>query len=163
MSTYLWPPAMVDALKVMAADGILSLSEMARELSRQFGWRLTRNAVIGKMFRLKLKRRPPKRGRKPQPSRAGEPYKHWPSRQNPKLREVMKMAEPVDVTKAVNPRTFVKLKPGECHWPYGHPRQAGFHFCGGKQVDGFPYCAAHVRMAYQLAGPVCVSDKARAV
>jgi GcrA cell cycle regulator len=41
-------------------------------------------------------------------------------------------------------------EPGRCVWPEGHPKEAGFHFCG-ERIDrmGVSYCAEHRLVAYQ--------------
>jgi GcrA cell cycle regulator len=49
-------------------------------------------------------------------------------------------------------RTFMELRLDECRWPYGDPRDKDFRFCGGRQLDGRPYCGVHCRMAYQPLG-----------
>ncbi|MCW2276359.1 hypothetical protein GJ654_18705 [Rhodoblastus acidophilus] len=37
-----------------------------------------------------------------------------------------------------------------CKWPIGHPGAEDFHFCGaGKPIDGGPYCAHHMGLAYE--------------
>jgi GcrA cell cycle regulator len=35
-----------------------------------------------------------------------------------------------------------------CLWPYSDPDNPLFHFCGGDQLPGKPYCAAHAAIAY---------------
>ena len=35
-----------------------------------------------------------------------------------------------------------------CMWPIGHPNDDDFHFCGGRPIDGKPYCAQHAAIAY---------------
>ena len=35
-----------------------------------------------------------------------------------------------------------------CLWPFGHPDQENFHFCGGRPLPGKPYCATHAAVAY---------------
>lgn len=35
-----------------------------------------------------------------------------------------------------------------CLWPYGHPNDTNFHFCGARPVPGKPYCAEHAAVAY---------------
>lgn len=42
------------------------------------------------------------------------------------------------------------LDVGECRWPIGDPREAGFHFCARKQASGLPYCEHHARLAYRI-------------
>ena len=36
-----------------------------------------------------------------------------------------------------------------CHWPIGHPREPGFHFCGKPAEPDRPYCATHCAIAYR--------------
>ncbi len=40
-----------------------------------------------------------------------------------------------------------------CQWPFGHPGEDDFHFCGEKTYGAFSYCADHVRMAYRAPEP----------
>ena len=35
-----------------------------------------------------------------------------------------------------------------CMWPFGHPGDDDFHFCGARPEPGRPYCAAHAAIAY---------------
>lgn len=45
-------------------------------------------------------------------------------------------------------RQLLELGRGQCRWPVGDPRDAGFFFCGGDAEDGKPYCAHHARRAH---------------
>jgi GcrA cell cycle regulator len=35
-----------------------------------------------------------------------------------------------------------------CLWPFGHPGDANFHFCGKQPIAGKPYCQDHAAVAY---------------
>ena len=35
-----------------------------------------------------------------------------------------------------------------CMWPFGHPGEEDFHFCGDRPLPGKPYCANHAAVAY---------------
>jgi len=35
-----------------------------------------------------------------------------------------------------------------CMWPFGHPGDDDFHFCGDRPMAGKPYCANHSAVAY---------------
>jgi GcrA cell cycle regulator len=35
-----------------------------------------------------------------------------------------------------------------CMWPFGHPGDDDFHFCGARPTPGRPYCAEHSAIAY---------------
>ena len=47
--------------------------------------------------------------------------------------------------------TILELNDSKCHWPIGDPSAADFFFCGGKTMEGLPYCGYHSRVAYQPA------------
>ncbi len=38
--------------------------------------------------------------------------------------------------------------PNKCRWPFGHPGDKGFRFCGAPTSSGQPYCEAHKARAY---------------
>jgi hypothetical protein len=40
-----------------------------------------------------------------------------------------------------------------CQWPFGHPGEDGFHFCGKKTFATFSYCKEHAEMAYRAPEP----------
>jgi GcrA cell cycle regulator len=44
------------------------------------------------------------------------------------------------------------LAVGQCRWPDGDPREAGFRFCSGAKVAGKPYCAEHMAGAFSGFG-----------
>lgn len=81
---------------------------------------VSRNAVIGKAHRLGLKARPSPIRRQPAPPRP-----------RPAARKRTKVGE------------------RQCHWPIGHPREPGFHFCGEPAEPDRPYCAEHCAAAYR--------------
>jgi len=45
-------------------------------------------------------------------------------------------------------KTLLELESGDCRWPVGDPRQDGFHFCGGPQMNGRPYCIEHWPLSF---------------
>jgi GcrA cell cycle regulator len=47
--------------------------------------------------------------------------------------------------------SILELNDAKCHWPIGDPSSAEFFFCGGKTIEGLPYCGYHSRIAYQPA------------
>ena len=36
-----------------------------------------------------------------------------------------------------------------CRWPFGHPEEPEFRFCGKQRIAGRPYCAEHCALAYR--------------
>ena len=112
-----WTEERILNLTAMWNEG-KSASEIAGALGK-----VTRNAVIGKVHRLKLDGRPsPIKG----------PIK-------PRVKKV-----------AVSKQATV-FSDKACKWPIGDPRQPDFHFCCSESEPGLPYCAEHAAIAYQPA------------
>ncbi len=109
-----WTPQNITALIALWDEG-LPTSEIGRRLG------ITKNAVIGKVHRLGLKKR-------------GSPIKERPEAEKPKIDESLV--------------TLAKLRPGMCSWPIGEPGDPDFHFCGEKVHEDKPYCKAHCADAY---------------
>jgi len=109
-----WTPQHIASLIALWDEG-LPTSEIGRRLG------ITKNAVIGKVHRLGLKKR-------------GSPIKERPEAEKPKVDESLV--------------TLAKLRPGMCAWPIGEPGTEGFHFCGEEVREGKPYCSTHCQMAY---------------
>lgn len=83
---------------------------------------VSRNAVIGKVHRLKLSGRP-------------SPIKQRPLEHTPM---------PV-----LGSATLLSLGDRSCKWPVGDPLSPDFHFCGKSACTGMPYCVEHAQVAYQ--------------
>ena len=45
--------------------------------------------------------------------------------------------------------SFQDIKDGLCRWPLGEPEEIDFKFCGRNTNEGFVYCQAHHKQAYQ--------------
>ncbi len=45
--------------------------------------------------------------------------------------------------------SLLELGEDKCRWPIGDPGAPEFFFCGGKPIEGLPYCGYHSRVAYQ--------------
>jgi GcrA cell cycle regulator len=59
-----------------------------------------------------------------------------------------------DLDIPVNERKSIEsLLPSDCRWPIGDPLHGDFHFCGKGRGDGDPYCAFHMRRAFQASRP----------
>jgi GcrA cell cycle regulator len=142
-----WTDERVAQLKRMWGEG-----RTAAEIAKELGG-VTRNAVIGKAHRLKLSNRiSPIQ----QDNKKAAPHAPAPVRE--------KIVAPVAVRAAANQSPvpargtginggvkMVDLKDRMCRWPFGDPKAADFHFCGGPGVPGLPYCPEHAKMAYQAA------------
>lgn len=149
-----WTDDRVTRLKALWKDG-LSAAQIAAELGY-----VTRNGVIGKVHRLGLSGR----AKAPSGSRERSPRRPRIVSAVPRAsRAPTALAHAYQVEAAPEPTAFenviplhqrvslMELSDAVCHWPVGDPLEPDFHFCGGKALAGFPYCAHHSRVAYQPA------------
>lgn len=158
-----WTDERVELLKKLWSEG-LSASQIATQLGG-----VSRNAVIGKVHRLKLSARG--RATSSQP-RAKKPAAAAPRPQTRPVRSVATSvgatalaiqfdAEPVS-RQALRPSTdvvlpisrnlsLIQLTERTCKWPNGDPLSEEFSFCGNEAGEGSPYCTYHARLAYQPA------------
>jgi GcrA cell cycle regulator len=124
-------------------DAGLSCAQIAREIG------VSRNAVIGKANRLGLSR---SKG-VTSGHREGTARSRIATRQRTVL--ALWANPPLAVAEApedsANLCPLFELQQWHCRWPIGDPTAENFGFCGNKQVDSLPYCAAHARMAYRRA------------
>ena len=142
-----WTAETVELLK-SRVDAGLSCREIAREIG------VTRNAVAGKISRLKLSRPKHVSG------------KHSEQKDNPKFRRsrVLKRYQILMALRTMQPPSaeeltihnghrcsLLELTQEKCRWPIGNPAAVDFWFCGNKAVEGLPYCAGHARIAYKPA------------
>jgi GcrA cell cycle regulator len=142
---------------------------------------LSRSAVLGKIFRLRLgttaaaaaskpqkkaaandqhrKARPPKTRQKANAARhASSTPKNAPAWRRPSARRGNAPHRPRAKT-ATRGKTLLELTNNNCRWPHGRPGTAGFFFCGAASADlerGMPYCPRHARRAY-LTDPAVVA------
>jgi GcrA cell cycle regulator len=122
-----WSDERVELLKKLWSEG-LSASQIAAELGG-----ITRNAVIGKVHRLGLS------GRAKSPSSAA-----------PRPLDIEPEPELIENIIPLGQRcSILELSEDKCHWPIGDPGTPEFFFCGGKTIEGLPYCGYHSRVAYQ--------------
>lgn len=159
-----WTDERVELLKKLWMEG-LSASQIAAEL----GEGVTRNAVIGKVHRLKLsgRARPASsapRVRKPRSGsrRMGGGMARRRVVSAPTIGAnalQIPLADEDEPLGAVNPAIELYIPPEEridllslneqtCKWPIGDPMGEDFHFCGRDVDENRPYCKFHARRAY---------------
>jgi GcrA cell cycle regulator len=156
-----WTNERIELLQKHWLEG-WSASRIAGELAHG----ITRNAVIGKVYRLGLSGRVNARSRN---GPASPPHQKAPRRpahrhaDSPQVAGntalalhpfVIEAAAPQTVRDVVvpisEPVTIVELRESMCRWPIGDPAQFQFRFCGAKKLPGQePYCACHAGVAYQ--------------
>jgi GcrA cell cycle regulator len=164
-----WTDERVEQLKKLWAEG-LSASQIAAQLGG-----VSRNAVIGKVHRLKLsgrgkttssQTRSKKVNTAVNSQRSGATVGHMSSRvvnrsvgatalQAEYSTEIVPHTITRTVTDVVVPISrrleLVQLSERTCKWPVGDPLQPDFNFCGNDVGEGGPYCTYHARLAYQPA------------
>ena len=157
-----WTDERVEQLKKLWADG-LSASQIAAQLGG-----VSRNAVIGKVHRLKLsgrgrtgsssprpKKAAPSGGRSPRTGRTitqtiGATALKAQFDVDAIARHDLRPIEDVVVPISRN-LALVELTEHTCKWPNGDPMSPEFSFCGNDAGDSGPYCNYHSRLAYQPA------------
>ena len=140
-----WTDEKVNKLKELWSKGHTA-SQIANILGET-----TRNAVIGKAYRLNLEARATSskntntsiKQNQRQPKKSNAPM----SRKS-KFKSILldKNFEPE------NPKSLEELTDQTCKWPIGHPNEEKFYFCGRKPEGEFPYCKLHVLYAFQPKG-----------
>jgi GcrA cell cycle regulator len=138
-----WTPERVEALKIMVAEG-----RGYRQISAKLG--LTRSAISGKIDRLGLTKPRAYTPHTPsiQKARSGNRNFNRPY----KLTSLSAAAVPEPGDQYTGPLgvmdVFEALKPSQCRWPIGDPREPVFHFCCRQRAPGVQYCPAHAEAAF---------------
>jgi GcrA cell cycle regulator len=158
-----WSPDRVEVLQRLWKAGDLSASRIAERLG------VSRNAVLGKVFRLGLSGQRP-----PAPSR---PLHAAPRRRASRQVEARRIAPPkaspsearsraggpvraADTAESELPGLVARLEDltsAACHWPCGDPKAPDFAFCG-RRTSSPPYCAAHDRRAHRKGAGASLSQ-----
>ncbi len=127
----------------------------AAEIGAELG--CTRNSVLSKVHRSGWALRGPSESPRVHTPRVPRPR----PRRLPEVRAfgpAPELQAPPDATAAAiaatsfapgGPKPLLALAPsGECRWPLSHPGLADFGFCAAPCFVGKPYCADHLRIAY---------------
>jgi GcrA cell cycle regulator len=138
-----WTDARVAELKAFLAEGYSS-SQIAVKLGHA-----TRNAVIGKIHRLRLsrvgivKKIAPRAPRQAPVSKPRQRYTPESKRVTTVFDNITRLdlrtaeIEPLHVS-------LVDLKSFQCRWAYG---DSNFTFCGHEQMEGSSYCLDHLAIS----------------
>ncbi len=164
MPTDSWTAERIDLLRKLWAQG-----ETAAAIAARLGG-LSRSAVLGKIFRLRLDTAAPgsnkqngrtaKRARKPGSRTKVAPtgltvrpsltIADFFARRRRGARDGA-MQKPPEA--ASSHKTLLELTNNTCRWPHGRPGSGRFFFCGAAGADlerGIPYCEQHMRRAYTV-------------
>lgn len=163
-----WNDERVELLRKLWAEG-LSASQIAAQLGG-----VSRNAVIGKVHRLKLSSRgrataaPARQKKTSQGSTGGKSVTRSSSSvrsmpvsigatalqtqfdAEPAVRHHVRPVENV-VVPISRRLQLVQLSERTCKWPNGDPLSEEFSFCGNDSAESGPYCTYHARIAFQPA------------
>ena len=156
-----WTNERIELLQKLWLEG-WSASRIAAELANG----ITRNAVIGKVFRLGLSGRSPKAAAGNLPSSpSNKPARRAAQRHaasthivgntalvmHPLVIEAPVPQKAREVVVPISePVTILDLRESMCRWPIGDHAQSDFRFCGAKKIPGQgPYCACHSAIAFQ--------------
>ena len=138
-----WNQQKVDDLKKLWNEGVAT-----SRIGEQLGF--TKNAVIGKAFRLGLERRQNSRKKTSHPASLSPNTLYRESSTSSSSLTVKK--EPVRRREKFS---FKKSIVGtgsfkSCQWPIGDPLKEGFHYCGCQNIPTKPYCIDHYKKAYNV-------------
>lgn len=159
-----WTDERVELLKKLWSEG-LSASQIATQLGG-----VSRNAVIGKVHRLKLSARGRASAAQPRAKKAASaaaakvasrPVRTVAASVGATALQVQFDAEPVarpmarpstDVVVPISRKlALIQLTERTCKWPNGDPLTEEFNFCGNDVGENGPYCGYHSKIAYQPA------------
>ena len=140
-----WTEEKVAKLKELWGSG-----KTASQIAEIIGG-VSRNAVIGKSFRLnlsaKIKTRKATSNQSFDNSVLEKDNKSKRGRRSRfKSLIIEKDFEPE------NPKQLEELDENSCKWPIGHPDEKSFYFCGRSSLKDFSYCKLHLLYAYQPKG-----------
>ncbi len=165
-----WTEEIIQKMLELWMEG-KSASNIARELCAMAGKELSRNAVIGKLHRMRKAGQIPEREEprprnqratrqkaaqtrqttRPQPRQAAsgslaletkaQPVAAPQARPGPELEVV---SEEVGLITDI-----MELRHDTCRWPIGNPGEEDFCYCGRESKEGRPYCERHAAVAYQ--------------
>jgi len=139
MSAEEWTPERIKVLIALWEEG-LPTSEIGRRMG------VTKNAVVGKVHRLGLKKR--QSPIRQSSSTSAQPKKAKPAQPRPQADTLARPAAHKTPMPTGDVVRLEELTSSMCSWPEGEPGTEEFHFCGQPSVSEKPYCEAHCARAY---------------
>ena len=136
-----WTPNKVSKLKELWGKG-----NTASQIASIIG-EVTRNAVIGKAYRLNLAAKSIQKK-----NNFNQVSQHQENALQPEKKTRRSKFKSLLLDKNFepeNPKSLEELYDGICRWPINHPDEPNFYFCGRKSMKDFSYCKLHVLYAFQ--------------
>jgi GcrA cell cycle regulator len=143
-----WTTDRIDLLRRLWGAG-----ETAAAIGDRLGG-MSRSAVLGKVFRLRLEiagsGKTSQKQRKPAAAPPGAGGVQIARRR----RSPKRSQQPPSLSNTTKRyKSLLELTNTTCRWPHGRPGTEKFHFCGVPEANlerGIPYCALHMRRAYPM-------------
>ena len=136
-----WTPEKIEKLRKLWGKG-----NTASQIACIIG-NVTRNAVIGKAYRLNLAAKSiPKNNNFKLTSQNQENNKQLGRKTRKSKFKSMLLDKDFE---RENPKSLEELHDEVCRWPIGHPNEPDFYFCGRKSVKDLSYCKLHILYAFQ--------------
>ena len=136
-----WTPEKVSKLRKLWGK-----DNTAAQVASAIG-EVTRNAVIGKAYRLKLNAK--SFSKNITLKHISQNLKNAPQSERKTRRSKFKSLLLDKNFEPENPKSLEELHDEICRWPIGHPNEPDFYFCGRKSMKDFSYCKLHVLYAFQ--------------
>ena len=151
-----WNEEKVEKLKKLWGKG-----STASQIAEIIGG-ISRNAVIGKAHRLNLSSKIKTRN-----VSSSQNFDNSSEENSSKQRKGRKSKfQSLIIEKDFEPEKPKKLEEldeSSCKWPFVHPEEESFYFCGRSSLKDFSYCKLHLLYAYQPKGrkeePVADKDE----
>jgi GcrA cell cycle regulator len=148
-----WGEAETTRLTTLWSEG-LSASQIAKKLAAENFVTRSRNAIIGRVFRIGLPQRKGPggsgiedkiRAKRRRSRTVAKTVEFKPQKAPPLPGELQAAAElqPIDPTLGV-----LGLTEFSCRYPIGDPQDAAFAFCGRTCSYERPYCTDHAKLCY---------------
>jgi GcrA cell cycle regulator len=136
-----WTLEKVDKLKQLWGKG-----STAGQIASIIGG-VTRNAVIGKAYRLNLAAKSVQK--KKNFIQVSQHQENAPQTGRITRKSRFKSLLLDKTFEPENPKSLEELHDEICRWPIGHPNEPDFYFCGRESMKNFSYCKLHVLYAFQ--------------
>ena len=108
---------------------------------------VTRNAVIGKAYRLNLAAKSIQK--KNNFNQVSQHQKNAPQPERKTRKSRFKSLLLDKNFEPENPKSLEELHDEIRRYPIGHPNEPDFYFCGRKSMKDFSYCKLHILYAFQ--------------
>ncbi len=142
-----WTEEKVNKLRELWGKG-----KTASEIAEIIGG-ISRNAVIGKAFRLNLSAKIKSKNNSSEIRNNTEKTSDNEDGKKKKISKSRFRSLLIDKNfEPENPKQLEELDENSCKWPIGHPDESTFYFCGRSSLKDFSYCKLHLLYAFQPKG-----------